>query len=65
MELFGKLFGSLLLFVCQCFDRIAHPRLSGLSRREQVVYFFLNVPGVPVIDKEALSQRTNHYQKWV
>ena len=66
MELFAKLFGSLLVFVYHCFDRIViHGYLSGLSRPEQVVYFFRNVVGVPVVDKEALSQRTNHYQKWV
>jgi hypothetical protein len=66
MELFAKLFGSLLVFVYHCFDRIViHGYLSGLSRPEQVVYFFRQVVGVPVVDKEALSQRTNHYQKWV
>jgi hypothetical protein len=66
MELFAKLFGSLLVFVYHCFDRIViHGYLSGLSRPEQVVYFFRNVVGVPVVDKEALSQRTNHYQNWV
>ena len=66
MELFAKLFGSLLVFVYHCFDRIViHGYLSGLSRPEQVVYFFRNVVGVPVVDKEVLSQRTNHYQKWV
>ena len=66
MELFAKLFGSLLVFVYHCFDRIViHGYLSGLSRPEQVVYFFRQVVGVPVVDKEALSQRTNHYQNWV
>ena len=41
MELFAKLFGSLLVFVYHCFDRIViHGYLSGLSRPEQVVYFF-------------------------
>jgi len=66
MELFAKLFGSLLVFVYHCFDRIViHGYLSGLSRPEQVVYFFRNVVGVPVVDKEVLSQRTNQYQKWV
>jgi hypothetical protein len=41
MELFAKLFHSLLVFVYHCFDRIViHGYLSGLSRPEQVVYFF-------------------------
>ena len=66
MELFAKLFGSLLVFVYHCFDRIViHGYLSGLSRPEQVVYFFRQVVGVPVVDKEVLNQRTNHYQNWV
>jgi len=40
MELFAKLYCSLLVFVYHCFDRIViHGYLSGLSRPEQVVYF--------------------------
>jgi hypothetical protein len=39
VEWFAKLFGSLLVFVYHCFDRIViHGYLSGLSRPEQVVY---------------------------
>jgi len=66
MELFAKLFSSLLVFVYHCFDRIViHGYLSGLSRPAQVVYFFRNVVGVPVVDKEALSKRTGEYRGWV
>ena len=66
MELFLKLFGELLVFVYHCFDRIViHGYLSGLSRPEQVVYFFRRVVGVPVVSKEVLSQRTADYQNWV
>src|SRR5215471_16573908 len=66
MELFTKLFGNLLAFVYHCFDRIViHGYLSALSRPEQVVYFFRQVLGVPVVSKEILSQRTADYQSWV
>ncbi|HXJ59545.1 MAG TPA: hypothetical protein VNU68_23105 [Verrucomicrobiae bacterium] len=66
MELFTKLFGNLLAFVYHCFDRIViHGYLSALSRPEQVVYFFRQVLGVPVVSKEILSQRTADYQGWV
>lgn len=66
MELFTKLFGSLLVFVYHCFDRIViHGYLSGLSRPEQVVYFFRQVVGVEVVDKEVLRRRTDAYQHWV
>lgn len=66
MELFTKLFGSLLVFVYHCFDRIViHGYLSGLSRPEQVVYFFRQVVGNAVVDKEVLRERTNDYQNWV
>ena len=66
MELFAKLFDSLLVLVYHCFDRIViHGYLSGLSRPEQVVYFFRQVLGIPVVDKEVLSRRTNDYQTWV
>lgn len=66
METFTKLFGSLLVFVYHCFDRIViNGYLSGLSRPEQVVYFFRDVLGVPVIEKAVLSKRTEVYRGWV
>jgi hypothetical protein len=66
MELFTKLFGGLLLFVYHCFDRIViNGYLSGLSRPEQVVHFFRQILGVPILSKEVLAQRTNDYQNWV
>jgi hypothetical protein len=66
MELFTQLFGELLAFVYHCFDRIViYGYLSGLSRPEQVVHFFHQVVGVPVVSKEILSQRTADYQAWV
>ena len=66
MELFTKLFGRLLVLVYHCFDRVViHGYLSGLSRPEQVVYFFRQVLGIPVVSKEVLAQRTNDYQNWV
>src|SRR5437868_15446585 len=66
MELFAKLFDSLLVLVYHCFDRIViHGYLSGLSRPEQVVYFFRDVVGVPIVDKTVLSQRTGDYRQWV
>ena len=41
MERFIQLFADLLSLVYHCFDRIViHGYLSGLSRPEQVVYFF-------------------------
>jgi hypothetical protein len=66
MERFTQLFGSFLAFVYHCFDRIViHGYLSGLSRPEQVVYFFRQVLSIPVVSKEILSQRTNDYRGWV
>src|SRR6201984_1391985 len=66
MEIFTTLFGNLLAFVYHCFDRIViHGYLSALSRPEQVVHFFRQVLGVPVVSKEILSERTADYQNWV
>ncbi len=66
MELFTTLFSDLLVFVYHCFDRIViHGYLSGLSRPEQVVHFFRQVVGAPVVSRERLSQRTSDYQNWV
>jgi len=50
MEIFTKLFGNLLAFVYHCFDRIViHGYLRALSRPEQVVHFFRQVLGIPVV----------------
>jgi hypothetical protein len=66
VERFTQLFADLLVFVYHCFDRIViHGYLSGLSRPEQVVYFFRQVLGIPVVSKEILSQRTHDYRGWV
>jgi hypothetical protein len=66
MERFIQLFADFLSLVYHCFDRIViHGYLSGLSRPEQVVYFFRDVLGIPVVSKEVLSQRTNDYRDWV
>ena len=66
MELFAKLFGSLLVFVYHCFDRVViRGYLSGLSRPGQVEYFFRKVLGQPVLSKELLSQPSRDYQTWV
>src|SRR6188508_2705849 len=66
MELFTQLFGHLLVFVYHCFDRIViNGYLSGLSRPEQVVHFFRQILGVPMLSKEVFSQRTTDYQNWV
>jgi hypothetical protein len=66
MERFIHLFADFLSLVYHCFDRIViHGYRSGLSRPEQVVYFFRQVLGIPVVSKEVLSQRTNDYRDWV
>ena len=50
MKQFTRLFGSLQAFVYHCFDRmVINGYLSGLSRPEQVVYFFRQVLGIPVV----------------
>ena len=49
MERFTKLFGSLLVFVYHCFDRIViNGYLSGLSRPEQVVHFVADIEAKPI-----------------
>jgi hypothetical protein len=66
METFGKLFGSLLLFVYHCFDRIVvQGYLPLLTRPEHIVHFFRDVHHVYPITKDALAKRTQEYQQWV
>jgi hypothetical protein len=66
MESFTKLFGSLLVFVYHCFDRIViNGYLEQLARPGQVVYFFRDVMGIRLITKEVLGKRTQEYKQWV
>jgi hypothetical protein len=66
METFRKLFGSLLVFVYHCFDRIViQGYLPLLTRPAHVVHFFRDVHGIYPITKEALAKRTNEYRQWV
>ena len=59
MELFSRLFGSWLLFVYHCFDRVVlSGYLMGLQRPGQVVYRLQQVLGIEAITKEVLSRRT-------
>jgi len=66
MDAFAQLFGNLLVFVYHCFDRIViDGYLNGLSRPEQAVHFVREVPGIPAVSKEVLSQRTSDCQSRV
>jgi hypothetical protein len=66
METFRTLFGSLLVFVYHCFDRIViQGYLPLLTREEHIVHFFRDVHGIYPITKEALRKRTQEYQQWV
>ena len=66
METFTQVFGALLLFVYQCFDRVMiNAYLSALTRPENVVYFFRQVRKVPRLTKQVLAQPTTAYQAWV
>lgn len=63
METFLELFGSLLVFCYECFDRIViHGYLIGLSRPANVVYFFRQVLGLRCITPQVLAQPTREYQ---
>jgi len=66
MESFTKLFGSLLVFVYHCFDRIVHQRISGASGKARTSSSLLpGILGVQEITKIALSKRTQEYRQWV
>ena len=64
METFTRLFGSLLLFVYHCFDRVViNGYLGGLSRPGQVVHFFQHVVGEPVIGQFELFPNNKVFEK--
>jgi hypothetical protein len=66
METFIRLFGSLLVFVYHCFDRIVIlGHIPLLTRPENIVHFFRDVHQAGAITKEVLRQRTSEYNRWV
>jgi hypothetical protein len=66
METFSTLFGSLLVLVYHCFDRIViQGYVPLLTRPEHIVHFFRDVHGIAPITKQVLAQRTNEYKQWV
>lgn len=66
MDIFTKLFGSLVAFVYHCFDRIVIlGHLPLLTRPENIVHFFREVHQVGAITKEILRRRTDEYVGWV
>src|ERR1700678_572073 len=66
METFAKLFCSLLALVYHCFDRVVIlGHLPLLTRPENIVHFFRDIPQVETISKEVLRQRTDDYHRWV
>ena len=65
METVHKLFGSLLVFVYHCFDRLViQGYLPLLTREAHIVHLFRDVHGTYPITKEALRKRTQEYQQW-
>jgi len=66
METFTRLFGSLLVFVYHCFDRIVIlGHIPLLTRPENIVHFFRDVHHTGAITKEVLRQRTVEYNRGV
>ena len=66
METFTKLFGTWLVFIYHCFDRIVlSGYLMGLQRPGQVVYWLQQALGVQGITKDILARRTSQYVAWV
>lgn len=66
MELFTKLFGSWLVFIYHCFDRmVLSGYLMGLQRPGQVVYWLRTVKGIEAITQPVLAERTRRYVQWV
>lgn len=66
MELFTKLFGSWLVQVYHCFDRmVISGYLMGLLKPGQVAHWLRASEGVEGVTKEVLGRRTQQYVKWV
>jgi len=66
METFVKLFGSFLVFVYHCFDRLViQGYLPLLAREAHIVHWFRDVHGVYPVTPEALKKRTEEYRNWV
>jgi len=66
MELFTQLFGDWLAFVYTLLrPHFIYGYLRRALRPEQVVHFFRQVVGVPVVGKEILSHAPPTTRNWV
>ena len=61
METFAKLFGSLVVFVYHCFDRmVILGHMPLLTRPEHIVHFFRDVHGTyPITKRRCANGPTN------
>ena len=60
METFAKLFGSLLVFMYHCFDRIVIlGHIPLLTRPENIVHFFRDLHHAGAITQDLLRKRTD------
>jgi len=66
MEQFLSLFKDFIRFTYSCFDRIVlNGYIVNLIKESDIIYFFKQIVGKKLIDKETLSERTKDYVKWV
>lgn len=66
MNRLSQLFSDDIVFSYGCLDRVViRGYYPALQREENIVHFFRDVVGVPVVDRKALASRTTSYRRWV
>ncbi len=66
MNRLSQLFSDDIVFSYGCLDRVViRGYYPALQREENIVHFFRDVVGVPVVDSQALASRTTRYRQWV
>ena len=62
----SQLFSNDIAFGYGCLDRVViRGYYPALQREENIVHFFRDVVGAPVVDSRALASRTARYRRWV
>lgn len=66
MDRLSQLFADDVVFGYGCLDRVViRGYYPWLQREENLVHFFREVVGVPVVDSKALASRTTQYRQWL
>lgn len=66
MSQLSQLFPKQIALAYGCLDRVViRGYYPALQREDNIIHFFQDVVGLPVVDSGALASRTESYRQWL